>query len=130
MGLPGEDAVFLEMRAGGLTAEGIIKMFPPPFYFAALVDGAAVPDKTALMEALAAAFRFPSYFGKNWDALLDCLRSLPVFNAAGGYVLVVSNSASFLAASPADLADFRDVAETAAVFLREKLKIPFKVVFL
>ena len=83
-----------------------------------------------MLDAVAAAFKFPSYFGRNWDALLDCLRSLPEFNAARGYVLVIRNSSAFLSASPAELADFRDVAETAAVFLSEKLKIPFKVVFL
>jgi len=130
MGLPGEDVVFLDLTAGGLTAEGTVEMFPPPVYFTAFVDGAAVPDKAALMAALASAFRFPSYFGKNWDALLDCLRSLPEFNAAGGYALVVRNSAAFLAGSPSDMENFRDVVQTAAVFLREKLKIPFKVVLL
>jgi hypothetical protein len=130
MGLPGGEAVFLDLAAEGLTAEGTSRMFPPPFYFTAVVDGAAIPDKAALLAALAAAFRFPSYFGNNWDALLDCLRSLPEFNAAGGYALVVRNSGALLVASPADLADFRDVAETAAAFLREKLKIPFKVVLL
>jgi len=130
MGLPGEEVVFLDLTACGLTAEGTVKMFPPPFYFTTFVDGGSVPDKAALMEALAAAFRFPPYFGKNWDALLDCLRSLPEFNAARGYVLVVRNSAGFLADSPADMENFRDVAGTAAAFLRGKLKIPFKVIFL
>ncbi|OGR45469.1 MAG: hypothetical protein A2X35_08125 [Elusimicrobia bacterium GWA2_61_42] len=129
MGQPGE-GVFLDLAARGLTAEGIEKLFPPPFYFTAFVDGEKARGKAAMLDAVAAAFKFPSYFGRNWDALLDCLRSLPEFNAARGYVLVIRNSSAFLSASPAELADFRDVAETAAVFLSEKLKIPFKVVFL
>jgi hypothetical protein len=129
MAAPGEQ-VFLDFRAGGLTAEGIIKMFPPPVYFLARLDGAKIPDKAALMPAIAAAFRFPSYFGGNWDALLDCLRSLPEFNPAGGYALVIGGSDAFLGASPADREDFLDVANTAAEFLAEKPKLPFRVVFL
>lgn len=105
-------------------------MFPPPVYLVAWLEGSEVPDKAALMDAVAAALRFPSYFGRNWDALLDCLRSLPEFNPAGGYVLAIKDSASFLSASRQDREDFLDVANTAAVFLREKLKLPFKVVLL
>lgn len=129
MPAPGEK-VFLDFRAGGLTAEGIMKMFPPPVYFLARLDGAVIPDKAALMPAISAAFRFPSYFGGNWDALLDCLRSLPEFNPAGGYALVISGSDAFLAASAKDREDFLDVAGAAAEFLAEKPKLPFRVVFL
>jgi RNAse (barnase) inhibitor barstar len=126
---PGEK-VFLDFRAGKLTAEGITEMFPPPVYLVAWLEGTRVPDKAALMDAVAAALKFPSYFGRNWDALLDCLRSLPEFNPAGGYALVIKDSASFLSASSQDREDFLDVANTAATFLREELKISFKVVFL
>jgi len=129
MAAPGEK-FFLDLRASGITAEGIIRMFPPPDYFLARLDGAKIPDKAALMPLIAAAFRFPSYFGRNWDALLDCLRSLPEFNPAGGYALVISGSDAFLGASSKDREDFLDVAGTAAEFLAEKLKIPFRVVFL
>ncbi|MCM2267055.1 MAG: barstar family protein [Elusimicrobiales bacterium] len=129
MTAPGE-GIFLDLRAGGLTAEGIAGLFPPPLYFTAALDGGAVSDKAALMTALAAAFRFPAYFGRNWDALLDCLRSLPEFNPAGGYALLIRDSGRFLAASPKDKEDFLDVASEAGQFLSEKLKLPFKVVFL
>ncbi|OGR52802.1 MAG: hypothetical protein A2049_06775 [Elusimicrobia bacterium GWA2_62_23] len=129
MSAPGEK-VFLDFRAGGLTAEGMIEMFPPPVYFLARLDGAVIPDKAALMPAIAAAFRFPSYFGGNWDALLDCLRSLPEFNPAGGYALVISGSDAFLADSAKDREDFLDVAGAAAEFLAEKPKLPFRVIFL
>jgi len=129
MGL-GEDGLFLDFKASGTAAEGIEKLFPPPSYFVAYVDGAAVPDKAALMDALAAAFRFPSYFGKNWDALLDCLRSLPGELPAKGYVLAVRNSGSFLSSSPKDLEDFADVASEARTFLLEKYQAPFTVALL
>ncbi|HAT71338.1 MAG TPA: hypothetical protein DCS63_00800 [Elusimicrobia bacterium] len=130
MGPTGKEGLFLDLKDRGMTAEGIIKIFPPPVYFTAFVDGGSIPDKAALMEALAAAFRFPSYFGKNWDALLDCLRSLPDVVPAGGYVLVIRGSRAFLASSPKDLADFSDVAGEAREFLGKKFKIDLTVVLL
>lgn len=43
----------------------------------------AAPTKAASLAAFAAALQFPSYFGGNLDALLDCLRDRP----AGGRAL-------------------------------------------
>ncbi len=42
--------------------------------------------KTALLEFLKEALRFPSYFGDNWDALNDCLAD--VAEGADKFVLV------------------------------------------
>lgn len=122
--------VFLDYRGRGVTAEEILKKFSPPSYFCAQVDGGAVPDKAALMEALAAAFRFPAYFGRNWDALLDCLRSLPDEVPSRGYALLVSNAEAFLAGHPQDLADFADVAAEARAFLAEKFKADFTIILI
>ncbi len=126
---PGEEGLFLDLRARG-TAGEIEKLFPPPSYFTAYVDGALIRDKAGLLDALAAAFKFPSYFGKNWDALLDCLRSLPDELPAGGYVLAVRNSGAFLSSSPKDLEDFADIAGEARLFLKDKFKAVFVVVLL
>ena len=127
---PEAEGPFLDLKGRGLTAEDIEKMFPPPAYFTAWIDGGAVPAKAELLEALASAFKFPAYFGRNWDALLDCLRSLPDELPAGGYALVIRNSGSFLSASPADLEVFAEVAGDARAFLLEKFKAPFTVVLL
>jgi RNAse (barnase) inhibitor barstar len=127
---PGPETVFLDLRGRGETAEGILKRFPPPAYFTAFIDGASVPAKAELMEALASALRFPAYFGRNWDALLDCLRSLHEEMPASGYVLAVRNASSFLSASPKDLEDFADIAGEAGAFLREKHNAVFRVVLL
>jgi RNAse (barnase) inhibitor barstar len=37
------------------------------------VDVSHASSKRSLHEILAAAFRFPSYYGKNWDAFNDCI---------------------------------------------------------
>jgi RNAse (barnase) inhibitor barstar len=53
------------------------------------LDAAAVRGKDDLLRAIAAALRFPDYFGMNWDALLDCLRDLAERVPADGHVLFV-----------------------------------------
>lgn len=124
---PAEKDLFLDLRPGG-TAEEIARLFPPPVYFIAFVDGAAAPDKAALLAGLAAAFKFPASFGQNWDALLDCLRSLPEFNRAGGYVLALKNYGSLLAAAPGEMENFREIAAEAASFLGGSPGLSFKIV--
>ena len=37
---------------------------------------AGIRSKVELLQSLANAGRFPEYFGRNWDDLLDCLRDL------------------------------------------------------
>jgi hypothetical protein len=37
---------------------------------------AGIADREALFSALSAELNFPDYFGRNWDALFDCLRDL------------------------------------------------------
>lgn len=40
------------------------------------IDLAAVGSKEELLDAFAAALCFPSWFGRNWDAFLDCAADL------------------------------------------------------
>ncbi|MGD9641793.1 MAG: barstar family protein [Elusimicrobiales bacterium] len=129
MAQPGEGGLFLDLRASG-AAEGIETRFPPPAYFTAFIDGEAARDKAGLMDQIGPAFKFPSYFGKNWDALLDCLRSLPDSVPARVYVLAVRNSSSFLLQSAKDREDFADVAGEARTFLREKFSADLIIVLL
>ncbi|OGS07489.1 MAG: hypothetical protein A2270_09495 [Elusimicrobia bacterium RIFOXYA12_FULL_51_18] len=122
--------VFLKSDITDMNAEEIEKLFPPLGFFAFRLDGAGVKSKGELLGVLAAGLKFPAYFGYNWDALLDCLRSLPDFIQARGYVLIIERFDLFMKDSPADLEDFRDIAETAAGFLAEKYKLPFKIITL
>jgi RNAse (barnase) inhibitor barstar len=52
------------------------------------VHGDRVDGKDDLMDALAFGFSFPDYFGRNWDAVDECLRDLS-WLPADGYALVV-----------------------------------------
>ena len=120
--------VFLELNGEGLKAAEIEKALAGSF--TVRLDGSAVKNKRDLLAALAAGLRFPAYFGGNWDALLDCLRSLPDLVQAPGYAVIIERSDLFLKDSPADLKNFRNIAETAAAFLSENYKLPLRIIAL
>lgn len=62
-------------------------------------DAAEVADDRDLLDAVAAALSFPEYFGRNWDALDECLRDLE-WLPAEGWVLVVSGARALWSARP------------------------------
>lgn len=64
------------------------------------IAGAAIGSKLELMAALATVFRFPDYFGANWDAVDECLRELESFVGPGGHVLLVSDGDSLWRREP------------------------------
>jgi len=59
------------------------------------IDAAHVRDKKGFLDQIAKALHFPSYFGRNWDALNDCLSDLDWLPAKTGYVLVFENMEHF-----------------------------------
>ncbi len=61
-------------------------------FFVAMLSDDALGSEEALFAALQHAFSFPSYFGRNWSAVRDCLGDLE-WSEAKGYVLLVDDSA-------------------------------------
>lgn len=51
------------------------------------MDGSILSDASALFDACAEIFAFPAYFGRNWDALHDCLADLSWLDDVGRVVL-------------------------------------------
>jgi RNAse (barnase) inhibitor barstar len=76
--------------------------------------------KIDLLENIAEALAFPEWFGRNWDALEDCLTDLS-WNQAAGYVLIFENARSN------DV--MTDILASAAEFWRGRGK-PFFAVFI
>jgi len=82
-----------------------------------------------VLTTIAEAFRFPRHFGKNFDALSDCLTSL-VYKAGQqfGFLVVLEqlpNTQKFDREARETLLDvFRDAAD----FWAEK-KVPFRVFY-
>lgn len=72
------------------------------------LDGAAIRDKASFLDACATAMQFPSYFGRNWDALDDCLNDLS-WAPAAGYILLYDQVATFAQGQPGEWAAARAV---------------------
>lgn len=76
-----------------------------------LLDSSTANDKGGFLDCCAEAFDLPSWFGRNWDALDECLRGLDLDEPAG--LLVVWQGWSALADGDPDAFDsalevFRD----------------------
>lgn len=69
-----------------------------------------IKDKSGLLSAYAETGRFPEYFGKNWDALNDCLRD---FSWLGQRRIVIVHSDLPLGNEPKELSVYLDVLGNA-----------------
>jgi RNAse (barnase) inhibitor barstar len=52
------------------------------------LDGELMSETAGLMAEFARGLRFPDYFGKNWDALSDCLTDLSWLDDAHSHLVV------------------------------------------
>ncbi|WP_411077733.1 barstar family protein [Streptomyces sp. cmx-10-25] len=74
-----------------------------------VLDLTGVTDKAALMDRCADALALPDRFGRNWDALADCLADLP-----RPVVLVVTGWRGYAEARPGEWRTAREVFAAAA----------------
>jgi RNAse (barnase) inhibitor barstar len=80
-------------------------------------DFGAMHDKAAVLQEIGQSFKFPKHYGKNLDALFDCLTELKPDGNAGkpGFVVVLKNlpdSKQFNSEQRDALLDvFRDAAD-------------------
>ena len=77
------------------------------------LDGTAITSKEAFFDAVAAALSFPDWFGRNLDALYDCLRDLS-WLPAGEQELVWTASEVLREADPRAYTRIVDVLRDAA----------------
>ena len=89
------------------------------------IDLSAVRNKKELFERLATAFALPGWFGRNWDALADCLGDLS-WLPAGGYLVLLEHCDGFRASRGADFATVLRVFAAASDAWRD-LRVPFWV---
>jgi len=95
-----------ERRGFVFAAPGVVPG-PRPVHVAHLPRGLAT--RNALFDALMKQLSLPAYFGRNWDALSECLRDLH-WLAEGRVVLV---HADIPPLPPGDLHQYLDVLATA-----------------
>lgn len=87
------------------------------------IDLAGINTKDGFLAALALALGFPEWFGRNWDALEDCLTDMS-WQAAGGYVVILAHADEFRTADESGFALALRILQSAAEFWRED-GIPF-----
>ncbi|CAL9606226.1 barstar family protein [Streptomyces pilosus] len=85
------------------------------FVVALGLDG--VTDKAGLMDRCARALDLPDWFGRNWDALVDCLADHTVWPEGAverGLLIVVHGWRPYAGARPEEWATAREVFAEAA----------------
>jgi len=84
------------------------------------VDFADCAGKQDALARIAAALRFPEWFGGNWDALADALGDLS-WLPEGGWLLLFDNAAEWRERDGEDFAVLLDVfGEAAQGWMRER----------
>lgn len=83
-------------------------------------------DKSSFLKTVAAALKFPSYFGMNWDALNDCLTDLS-WKKAAGFVIIFVNSKSVSENMAADFKTIKSILEASAEYWKKK-KVRFCII--
>jgi RNAse (barnase) inhibitor barstar len=83
------------------------------------VECKLIRGKGALLDRLARALRFPDWFGRNWDALEECLTDLSWLEAKG-VVVLLDGADAFAEAAPEDFASGLEVLRSAAGFWKGK----------
>jgi RNAse (barnase) inhibitor barstar len=91
------------------------------------IDLARLASKTGLLGRAARALKFPEWFGKNWDALNDCLTDLSWLQG-NGWVMILENSKGFAERKPQLFQDAVEVFQAASDYWRRAGK-PFWVLF-
>ncbi|MWA09807.1 barstar family protein [Streptomyces sp. BA2] len=84
------------------------------------LDLRGVSDKAAFMERCARALELPDWFGRNWDALADCLTDLGWAPAAPGRLLVVTGWQEYAEAAPQEWIVAQEVFADAVEYARER----------
>jgi Barstar (barnase inhibitor) len=74
-----------------------------------VLRGSRMITKLGLLDEFAAALQFPLYFGRNWDALEECLSDLE-WLPADAYVFIISDAVLILKSEEQrDLVTFFDI---------------------
>jgi len=82
-------------------------------FAAAAVDLAGCLDRDEVLDRFAAALRFPDWFGRNWDALADCLGDLS-WLPAEGYLLLLDHAGAWREAEADQFATALEILDGAA----------------
>ena len=91
------------------------------------IDLRRLASKAGLLGRAARALNFPKWFGKNWDALNDCLTDLSWLDGQG-WVIIFENSKDLASRKPQVFHSAVEVFQSANDYWRQAGK-PFWVLF-
>ena len=95
----------------------------------ARIEGAEIGGDQELFTALASELAFPSWFGANWDALLDCLRGVGGDRRPAAVTVIVEGAGQLLAAAPRTAALLIETWVIAALWWAQR-GVPFRLLLL
>jgi RNAse (barnase) inhibitor barstar len=95
--------------------------------FVVRVDLKRLGSKTGFLGRAARALEFPQWFGKNWDALNDCLTDLS-WLGGNGWVIIFENAKGLAERKPQIFQNAVEVFESASDHWRRAGR-PFWVLF-
>jgi RNAse (barnase) inhibitor barstar len=87
----------------------------PPGYVVAVLDGERAASREGFFTEIARELSFPDYFGRNWDAVYDCLTD-PSWLPAEGLVLVFDGFGALASSAPEQWQIGRNVLGEACRF--------------
>jgi RNAse (barnase) inhibitor barstar len=80
---------------------------------AAVIDLNGASGKAEFMDRCATGLELPDWFGRNWDALTDCLTDLSWWGETQGYLLMTAGWTDFEDAAPKEAATAADIFAAA-----------------
>ena len=92
-------------------------------FAAVTVNLAGCSDRDEALERIGTALKFPSWFGRNWDALADCLADMSWWPAAG-YLVLIEHPDAWRVAEPESFDTLLEIIEEASQAWAEERK-PF-----
>lgn len=93
------------------------------------INGKSIDNKNSLFKEIAIALEFPDYFGKNWDALTDCLRDLE-WIPSSGYVVTFDNIGKLVKLAREEFQTFLEIVGFVASSYWFSKGIPFYVILI
>lgn len=83
------------------------------------LKGESISNKAQFLDRIAEVMDFPDYFGKNWDALEDCLTDLAWIEASD-LVLIFDRTGNFSRTSPGEWKIALEVLHSAEGYWTEE----------
>lgn len=83
------------------------------------IDLGLANDEARLHGILARGLHFPEWYGRNWDALVDCLTDMS-WNEADGYLILLQQADVPARAAPESFATLIEILRESVAFWRDQ----------